>query len=201
MGFRQLVDNCTSLSCKLWWKFRSSTSLLRCYIRIKYCFDCHPRHAQFGAGSLQWRRMVQVSSLVEPHMRWLIGNRSVDAHLDNWLDVDISNQAPSFRMRVAKLSINSFIDPMLCKMYLPPDLLNKAVKFSLINEQDKVVWALIPSGCFMVSSSWNCIRQRHEEQIHFSQIWNNLILLKLSFLAWRILFDRLPLYDKIQKLF
>ncbi|MDV3170466.1 MAG: GTPase, partial [Candidatus Phytoplasma australasiaticum] len=42
VGFRSLYDVSKALFCKLWWNFRTSTSLWSSFIWIKYCKKDHP---------------------------------------------------------------------------------------------------------------------------------------------------------------
>ncbi|XP_027174537.1 uncharacterized protein LOC113774169 [Coffea eugenioides] len=46
VGFRRLEDVYTAFSCKLWWSFRTGTSVWAEFLRAKYCRGIHPCQAQ-----------------------------------------------------------------------------------------------------------------------------------------------------------
>lgn len=50
LGFRKISDMCRSLSCKLWWNFRTKISLWSRFLKGKYCKGTHPCMISFSEG-------------------------------------------------------------------------------------------------------------------------------------------------------
>ena len=72
-GFRRLRDIYTAFSCKLWWAFRTGSSLWAQFMHGKYCTGLHPCQADVRpSASATWRRMVNVSRHVELSRLWLV---------------------------------------------------------------------------------------------------------------------------------
>ncbi|XP_071909537.1 uncharacterized protein [Coffea arabica] len=72
VGFRRLQDVYTAFSYKLWWQFRTESSLWTTFMHAKYCQKIHPCQAECKPlVSAIWRRMQDVSRQVELSMLWL----------------------------------------------------------------------------------------------------------------------------------
>ena len=86
VGFRRLSDLYTAFSYKLWWQFRTESSLWVSFMRAKYCRGIHPCQAECKSfASATWKRMLDVSRQVELSMLWLVQDRSCHFWYDNWL--------------------------------------------------------------------------------------------------------------------
>ncbi|XP_071939035.1 uncharacterized protein [Coffea arabica] len=61
VGFRRLRDVYTAFSYKLWWQFRTGSSLWTTFMCAKYCRGLHPCQAERNPfASATWRRMQDV---------------------------------------------------------------------------------------------------------------------------------------------
>ncbi|XP_027178138.1 uncharacterized protein LOC113777304 [Coffea eugenioides] len=58
---------------------------------------------------------------------------------------------------------------------------------------DDMVWIPSASRHFSVNSTWECLRQTRSSATLFRMIWNEILPLKVSFFAWRVLHNWLPL--------
>lgn len=80
---------------KLWWKFRQKQTLWARFLFAKYCSNSHPVDATATSNSSNtWKRMIQVKNLVEPHVKWIVGNGNVDAYKDSWTSYTITHNFP-----------------------------------------------------------------------------------------------------------
>nr|XP_027122189.1 uncharacterized protein LOC113739144 [Coffea arabica] len=56
-----------------------------------------------------------------------------------------------------------------------------------------MVWLPSPTGCFTVKSAWEVLRQRKHRSLVDSLLWPSVLPAKMSFLAWRLVRNFLPL--------
>ncbi|XP_027062756.1 uncharacterized protein [Coffea arabica] len=85
LGFRRLEDVHTAFSIKLWWNFRSLSSLWSSFMKAKYCAQVHPNLVNHHGGSLVWRRMLTVRHLAELHIGWIGRSGGLNFWFDNWI--------------------------------------------------------------------------------------------------------------------
>ncbi|XP_020586152.1 uncharacterized protein LOC110028584 [Phalaenopsis equestris] len=89
LGFKFFPQIMHTNFCKLWFKFRSQSSLWAEFLWGKYCKHQHPTQLSMGLGdSPIWKRMLQVRKDAEQLYVWEIGEGLVNIWWDNWsLDV------------------------------------------------------------------------------------------------------------------
>ncbi|XP_071933716.1 uncharacterized protein [Coffea arabica] len=76
-GFWRLRDVYKAFLCKLWWRFRTTSSLWATYLRAKYCKEAHPCQVTLSLSATTiWRRMWNVSRQVELSMLWQVNEGS-----------------------------------------------------------------------------------------------------------------------------
>nr|XP_027097552.1 uncharacterized protein LOC113717098 [Coffea arabica] len=159
VGFRRLRDVYTAFSYKLWWQFRTGSSLWTTFMRAKYCWGIHPCQAERKLfASATWRRMQDVSRQVELSMLWLVQDGSCHFWYDNWLGSGaLFLRAPV----VLNLSFRDFIiqghwNVHLLSQVLPMDITAVVLSKSVPDEQsaDEVVWMPARSGKFSLASAY-----------------------------------------------
>ncbi|KAL9673299.1 hypothetical protein QQ045_029555 [Rhodiola kirilowii] len=65
-------------------------------------------------------------------------------------------------------------------------------------EKDRLFWRMTSSGEFSTKIYWEVKRDRQEEDVAFSGIWQSWIPSKISTFTWRLLHKVHPTDDKIQ---
>uniref|UniRef100_M1BM57 Reverse transcriptase n=1 Tax=Solanum tuberosum TaxID=4113 RepID=M1BM57_SOLTU len=84
VGFRSIHDVAKALFCKLWWNFRTSTSLWSSFMWSKYCKKFHPLMVKSVGASHAWKKMIQVRDEIEHDIWWQIKAGEVSFWFDNW---------------------------------------------------------------------------------------------------------------------
>jgi len=84
VGFRSIHDVAKTLFCKLWWNFRTSTSLWSSFMWSKYCKKFHPLMVKSIGASHAWKKMIQVRDEIEHDIWWQIKAGEVSFWFDNW---------------------------------------------------------------------------------------------------------------------
>nr|XP_027066533.1 uncharacterized protein LOC113692333 [Coffea arabica] len=205
VGFRRLQDVYTAFSYKLWWQFRTGSSLWTTFMRAKYCRGIHPCQAECKPlVSAIWRRMQDVSRQAELSMVWLVQDGSCHFWYDNWLGCGaLFLRAPV----VLNLSFRDFIiqgrwNAQLLSQVLPRDIIAVVLSKSVPNEQsaDEVVWMPTRSGKFSLASAYQEVRPVGNSSFMFSSVWHRPHPAKVSFFMSRLLWGRLPLDDVLHTL-
>ena len=78
--------------------------------------------------------------------------------------------------------------------WVPAHLLNQIQEIHLFQDQyNYMVWVGSASRDFSIKSAWEIIRQKRNTSLIDGFLWNNLLPLKLSFFAWKVLRNLVPL--------
>ncbi|XP_027150340.1 uncharacterized protein LOC113750578 [Coffea eugenioides] len=198
LGFRSFKDMARSFSAKLWWRFRNGDSMWAEFMHAKYSKGRHPSEASSARASPTWRRLEAIRSLVEPHIRWSLGKGLVDFWKDRWVlhepleEVVGRPERPHFL--VAEFLTNEGWDEARLAKWVPDFVLRaiQDIPFDL-SQKDRLVWMLSPSGFFSVKSAWELLRLRKPHSLVDSLLWPSALPAKMSFLAWRLVRNFLPL--------
>lgn len=69
---RRVQDLSMALFCKLWWKFRTKSSIWSAYMKNKYCKSHQPNKVMWkpGGGSHVWKKMLQDRDIIEHQILW-----------------------------------------------------------------------------------------------------------------------------------
>ncbi|XP_049391451.1 uncharacterized protein LOC125855799 [Solanum stenotomum] len=81
---RSLHEVTKALFGKLWWNFRTTTSLWSSFMWTKYCKKHHPVLAKGTGASHAWRKMVEVREEVEREIWWQVMSGEASFWFDNW---------------------------------------------------------------------------------------------------------------------
>lgn len=89
----------------------------------------------------------------------------------------------------------------LLEEWLPRYMVDLVLELALHREdKDTLIWNASSSGCFSTHSSYDMVRKKTNSSLVLRSIWNSLLLLKIYFLAWRVLNNYLPLDANLEKL-
>ncbi|XP_071905711.1 uncharacterized protein [Coffea arabica] len=184
LGFRSLLDLERAFAMKLWWTIRQKRSPWARFMHRKYIGEQHPGLASAAVGSATWKRVCLVRAITEDNIRWRLGEGFIDLWYDRWLfneplSSQVTGAPPHFLVAEFYTSTGWNTD-------------------RLLQLKDELIWAPSADGAFSVSSAWELVRQRRNTSLICHGIWCPLLPLKMSYLAWRVLSDFLPLDDKLR---
>ncbi|XP_071928018.1 uncharacterized protein [Coffea arabica] len=204
IGFRRLCDVYTSFSSKLWWKFRTESSLWSTFMKAKYCKYLHPCQVELRpTDSAIWRRMLNVSRQVELSILWVAKYGACHFWYDNWL----GSGALFLKVPVIpNLTFRNFVNNGHWDLNLLYHTLPKEIAYSISEQMvpeegsiAEVFWMPTTTGNFSLHSAFGDIRQTRPTSMVFASIWHSLIPLKVSFFMLRLLLRRIPTPDKLRK--
>nr|XP_027088507.1 uncharacterized protein LOC113709854 [Coffea arabica] len=198
LGFRSFRDMARAFSAKLWWRFRLGTSVWAEFMHAKYVNGCHPADAAPVRPSAIWRRLQTISPMVEPSIRWCLGDGLVDFWKDRWVlhepleSVVVRPDHPHFL--VSEFFTLDGWDELRLAQWVPSFVIQaiKDTPFD-VSQKDRMVWLPSPTGCFSVKSAWEVLRQKRQYSLVDSLLWSSVLPMKMSFLAWRVMRNFLPL--------
>ncbi|XP_027081100.2 uncharacterized protein [Coffea arabica] len=205
VGFQRLQDVYTAFSSKLWWNFRTRSSLWETFMKAKYCRGLHPCQVELkNKDSSIWRRMVNVSRQVEFSMLWVAKEGACHFWYDNWLGCGaLFLQVPVN----LELSFHNFInnghwDVNLLYHTIPKEYVSYILQQPIPEEgsEVEVFWMPTTSGKFSIHSAFQDIRQTRNKSMVFASIWHPRIPFKVSFFMFRLLRGRIPIPDRLCEL-
>ncbi|XP_060178276.1 uncharacterized protein LOC132608235 [Lycium barbarum] len=88
LGFKSLFDVSKALFAKLWWRFRTTSTLWYNYMWNKYCKKVIPRLVIWKEGSQVWKKMLEARDAVEHEIWWEIKAGSVNVWHENWTKIE-----------------------------------------------------------------------------------------------------------------
>ncbi|XP_071920627.1 uncharacterized protein [Coffea arabica] len=198
LEFRSFKDMARAFSAKLWWRFRLGDSIWATFMQAKYVKGSHPSEVSAMRATATWRRLEAIGPVVEPHIRWSLGEGLVDFWKDRWVfheplqQVVVSLERPHFLVSEF-LTLGGWDERRLARWV--PEFVVRAIidiPFDLA-QKDRMVWLPSPSGCFSVKSAWEVLRGRRHHSLVDSLLWPSVLPVKMSFLAWRVVRNALPL--------
>nr|XP_027068031.1 uncharacterized protein LOC113693644 [Coffea arabica] len=198
LGFRSFTDMARAFAVKLWWRFRLGESIWAKFMHAKYIKGVHPSEALVERASGTWRRLIAIRQMAEQNIRWCLGESLVDFWKDRWVfqepleSVVDRSEKPHFL--VAEFIASDGWDETRLGRWVPGFVIQaiKEVPHDLARK-DMMVWLPSPTGCFTVKSAWEVLRQRKHRSLVDSLLWPSVLPAKMSFLAWRLVRNFLPL--------
>ncbi|XP_027152155.1 uncharacterized protein LOC113758673 [Coffea eugenioides] len=205
VGFHRIQDVYKAFSFKLWWNFRKGLSLWAIFMKAKYCKLLHPCQVQLRPmDSALWRRMVNVSRLVELSMLWIAKYGACHFWYDNWLgDGALFLRATvDTNLTFGNFIINGHWDVNLLYQKLPKEMVPSILDHPIPEEggEAEVIWMTTTSRKFSLNSAFQDIRRARNKSLVFERIWHPRVPLKFSFFMLRLLLGRLPIPDRLCKL-
>ncbi|XP_060183224.1 uncharacterized protein LOC132613196 [Lycium barbarum] len=174
LGFRSIHDTSKALCAKLWWKFRTTSSLWANFMWNKYCKKQIPQLVQWKGGS-----QLGALSYVVPQS-WHINEHAED----------VSELMTDGRWNVNKL-IQMFPEDIVQHILQEIDI--KCAS----NEWDRPWWMMTSTGKFTVSSAWHLLRQKANVTVPFQNMWIKGVPFKISFFMWRLWKFKVPIDEVV----
>nr|XP_027067839.1 uncharacterized protein LOC113693511 [Coffea arabica] len=198
LGFRSFKDMARAFAAKLWWHFRLGESIWAKFMHAKYIKGVHPSEASVEQATGTWRRLVAVRQMAEQNIRWCLGEGLVDFWKDRWVfhepleSVVDRSEKPHFI--VSEFIARDGWDETRLARWVPGFVVQaiKEVPHDLARK-DMMVWLPSPTRCFTVKLAWEVLRQRKHRSLVDSLLWPSVLPAKMSFLAWRLVRNFLPL--------
>ncbi|XP_059301858.1 uncharacterized protein LOC132053773 [Lycium ferocissimum] len=91
LGFKSLFDVSNALFAKLWWRFRTTSSLWENYMWNKYCKKEIPTLVQWKGGTQVWKKMLQVRDAIEHEIWWEVKGGTSNVWFENWTKLGALN--------------------------------------------------------------------------------------------------------------
>lgn len=159
---RSLNDVSKALYSKLWWNFKTSTSLWSTYMSNKYCKKQHSLLAESKGASHVWKKMVEVKEEVEHNIWWQIGSGEVSFWFDNWTKQGALYLTENQRGREEEIEVKRFItnerwDGEMLSQVLSEEMVDhitENISPSLLEREDKPWWMGNTCGRFTVKSAF-----------------------------------------------
>ncbi|KAL6176156.1 hypothetical protein ACLB2K_052791 [Fragaria x ananassa] len=142
------------------------------------------------------------------HSRWIIGDgKSILFWSDKWLDSSILD----------KLQVSHFPKPLttIVASYISGQQWNLPHRFSvlfpglfediqhcplpIVPDDDLLIWEESSNGLFSFSEGYNLVLPHYASNNLHAKVWQNFIPPRFSILVWRLLHNRLPTDDQLQR--
>ncbi|KAH0776352.1 hypothetical protein KY290_007763 [Solanum tuberosum] len=204
LGFRSLIDVSKASFAKLWWNFRTKNTLWSNYMWNKYCKRHDPQTVEWKGGSQVWKLMLQARDYIDQEIWWEARGGQASLWHDNWTQ----SGALHFLMPISHTINHEFADVScvmdtngwnqdLLKEFFNEEICEQVKKVlgmgQITEERDQHWWMPNNKGKFTVNSAWDLMRQRKEIQQDIMFIWEKGIPSRVSFLLWRMWFQRIPI--------
>lgn len=86
IGVRNLDDLNEAFAMKLWWRFRTSTTLWANFVKFKYASKIHPIDCVYKVGvSFSCLRILRANYSIEANMKWIIGKGEFNFLKEYWV--------------------------------------------------------------------------------------------------------------------
>ena len=169
----------------------------------KYIKDTHPSITMMDRLPASWRRLLAVRDFTELRIRWCLGKGLVDFLYDIWCgdlslaqELGVSN--PPHSLVVEFFTSQGWNVPLL-REWVPEFVVQRIISIHFSPDQDDaMVWVPSPNGDFSVASAWEEIRQKRNVFFVDRYVWGSIVPLQVSFFAWCLLRQWLPLDSVLQ---
>ena len=205
LGVRKFNDVASAFSLKLWWRFRSQSSLWANFLLHKYCGGKFPSMSKVSIhDSPTWKRLCRIQTTAEEHIFWSLGNGVISFWHDHWLHEgslqDLLHSEVSSPEPVSWYWQQNNWDLSKLSMVLPPYIC-QIVAATPINygHKDQPLWKPSADGSFSLKSAWHLIREKGQRQVLYKKLWSPVILPTISIFLWRLLKDWIPTDDRMQR--
>lgn len=137
---RHLHEIADTFASKLWWIFRSNTSLWTDFLKAKYCRRIHPMERKFSyTQSHTWRRMMNIRGKIDHLIMWRIHASNSSFWWDNWSGKgqlsQYGNASTSINIKVASYMNGQTWNICKLEQCLPPDIVHHIQRVK-INSSD-----------------------------------------------------------------
>ncbi|XP_060195442.1 uncharacterized protein LOC132624727 [Lycium barbarum] len=210
LGFRSFHDVSLALFCKLWWNFRTKTTLWSAYMTNKYCRKDHAIVVQWKQGSQTWKRMLEARDLIEHQIWWQVRKGDSQFWFDNWIGLGALyyvNPGNTYDERIQNVK-EMVVQGRWNRGKLMEVLFEDIVDHIMENitppreerEFDRPWWILDTSGEFTIKSTWDFIRLRGPQLDSYRFMWIKGLPFEISFFLWRCWKYKIPTDDVLKKM-
>ncbi|XP_019263389.1 PREDICTED: uncharacterized protein LOC109241123 [Nicotiana attenuata] len=155
-----------------------------------------------------WKALCEIKQKVEKNIIWLPREEKLSFWYNDWTKKDpLYKHLPS-DVKPRDVLLRDVLEENSWQYEKIEDEIPYSVK-NIVDQQhlilllgvpEKVIWTTNSTGVFSVASAWNCLRQRKNQLSIFTKIWNKHVPLKMAFMSWTGLMDRVPTDEKIAKI-
>ncbi|XP_042479159.1 uncharacterized protein LOC122060066 [Macadamia integrifolia] len=209
LGLRRLRDINKAMLCNMVWRVKHENSLACKFLRARFLRGDGSFKKSYKPSSI-WPGFRKMWDFMTTKEAWMIGNGdSINFWSDKWLGgksilelVGLEGESSL----LCKGKVSDFIDNFKWKLpnVISPllhDIFEKirTIKIPSYPCEDMCLWSLSSDGIFNSNSAWEDIRIRNPKVPWFSLIWGKKMQPRVSIFGWRMVHDKLPTDDVIQK--
>lgn len=200
-----MFDVFKAFSMKLWWNFRQKESLWAKFMHSKYSPQLHVCHVELAPRcSFTWRRLVEVQSLAESNIKWVLRNGRADFWHDNWIgDGLLCSKVDIYGEHIVRdFVIEGGWNIRMLEQWLPEQWVQKILSIPppCCVGEDTMVWAPSSSGGFSLSSAYQVARTWGGLSLLSSRGWHPPLPVKASFFMMQMLANKLPVMENLHRL-
>lgn len=208
LGLRDLGSLNTTALLKLGWLIITTDSPWSIYLRERFKLHGRLYSCSYKRSSI-WPGIKSILHILFQNCRWVIGNGSTTSlWVDKWLDKPIVDVVGAIEIAhsLSRTKVSNII--RMGKWVIPsifsstfPDLTKEILEMPLPIDEDKdvLIWEVSTSSVFSFSDGYEIVRHRFPVKSWASIIWRPFIPPRYSILVWKILFNKLPMEDQLQR--
>ncbi|XP_015167940.1 uncharacterized protein [Solanum tuberosum] len=209
VSFRRLQDICKAFTTKQWWTLRATNSLWKEFLMAKYCQRIHPVIKRWYAGnSHSWNAMCKIKSTMDQYILWKIGRGDVSLWQDNWTGFGalwqfFPNDRKPREQKISDIYINGQWQWGGWDIFIPNHVMEHIHSMNVdlnLNVDDRPICTPTQNGSFTMASAWEIQRQKNDKSCFDSNTWCKRVPLKMSFILWRVVRDRIPTDSRLTKM-
>ncbi|KAI3473497.1 hypothetical protein Pfo_031457, partial [Paulownia fortunei] len=178
LGIRKIEHVVKAFSLKLWWRFRTTTSLWASYMLQKYCRGFFPGKVKLSVhDSPIWKRLCGVRNEAQDNMFWTLGDGEVSFWHDHWMGEGPLIVFRGEEQHGHERSAPRHLVDLICGVSISCD------------RRDTAVWKLTTHGDFSIASAWESMRQGRGPYLTPT----------MSVFLWRLAHDWIPADFRLQR--
>ncbi|KAM5546473.1 hypothetical protein ABKV19_002467, partial [Rosa sericea] len=213
LGLRDLQTLNRAALLSMGWSTLTLKSLWSSFACTRFSISRHMNYRYFG--SSLWHGLKATLPIIFQHSRWLIGDgKSVLFWSDRWLDTSLLDKLQVNRFpKPLTTTVASFISGQQWSLphrfsTLFPALVDEihSLPLPIVPKDDLLIWEDSGNGFFSFSEGYKLLRPHFASNgPHFAsngpqaQVWRHFIPPRFSILVWRLLHNKLPTDDQLQR--
>ncbi|KAL0311104.1 UNVERIFIED_CONTAM: hypothetical protein Sangu_2405100, partial [Sesamum angustifolium] len=188
---------------KLWWRFRSKSSLWSEYLHGRYCRNLHPTIVPYNRNySAVWHRLCLIRDVAERFLFWTLGEGSISFWHDNWLGEKplaqllhrdtYTIESVSYYWHKGDWNVFQILRTV------PVPFAQTQIPIAA-GQGDKIVWTGSSAGDFSTKWAWESIRQASLQRQLLADVWHRSLRPTISVFLWQLFQDRIPVDTRMQQ--
>lgn len=188
------------------WKLLTSEENWAYICRERFLNNFKPKN-HYITSSI-WPGMKTQIQFIMDHSTWSIGNgKSISFYTDKWLESTIAEHwsipstiLPAIELKVADCIVNGnwCLPPYIS--HKDPDLASKIKRTLPVEDTpDMLHWTEVPDGVLTNKIAFSCIVGQGQKVPWCILLWNSYIPPSRAFITWRLLHNRIPTDENLQK--